>query len=1061
MDLAGETYYYGNNSEELGGEGGLSRIEPPSYQITVYIPTEVPSWYKKGIMYQIFVDRFYNGSENQEVLNPKNKSLIHGNWNDSPFYIKDEKGHISRWTFFGGNLLGVIKRLPYLQELGITIIYFNPIFEAASNHKYDTGDYHKIDPMFGDEETFEALVREAGKLGIHVILDGVFSHTGSDSIYFNKYGNYPSIGAFQTPESPYYNWYRFNEDKEKYECWWGVEDLPNVEEMEPSYRDFIYGGPDSVIGHWMTKGVKGWRLDVVDELPDEFVKELRSSMKDNDSESVLIGEVWEDASRKESYGKRREYLWGEELDSTMNYPWRIIILEFILGKVNSSVVHHRLMSLYENYPLENFKAAMNLIGSHDRVRILTLLGGAPNEDNLSYQDREEYRLSPGARMMAVKRLKLISLIQMTFLGVPCIYYGDEAGMEGYADPFNRGPYPWGREDKEIQEWYKRILRLRKEYGVFTQGKFRSFWSGEDVYGYILSGEEEEITVFVNRSLTEEIEVDITPSIFSSSKEKPMIDRLLSLDLLTGEKLMESNLVEEDEKLSFTMKVKPLEGKVIYSAWKTPPSKTLERSSGILLHLTSLPSPWGIGDMGEEARRFVDFLSVSGQRLWQILPLNPPGAGHSPYQSSSVFAGNTLLISIETLIEDKLVTEEEARSELVNIQGHNIDNSRASFSLTQESKEKLFRKAFANFNIRQDKREEYLAFQQENKVWLDDYCLYVVLKNDFNQLPWYEWEKPIALREETILAALRADLSEEIEYQKFLQYIFFGQWLNLKKYANSKGILIIGDLPIYVAGDSSDSWVNKEIFELDAEGKTHKAAGVPPDYFSETGQLWGNPIYDWKRSADDGYRWWKARIKHELTMADYIRLDHFRGFEAYWEIMASESTAVNGRWLKGPGKRFFETMTDEFGSLPFIAEDLGFITPEVDNLRNIFAFPGMRVLQFDPAEQEKKSENTVYYTGTHDNDTLIGWYKENNMQTYELTEEMRAKICLDYIAQVYQSKCAWVIVPLQDILFLDSDARMNTPGTICGNWEWRMERGTLSESTSQWLRELAKEYERMV
>lgn len=1031
MHLNNKTYYYGNNSEELGGEGLLTEVEPSSFQITVYLPTEIPSWYKKGIIYQIFVDRFFNGNARQEILNPKKKSLIHGDWNDTPFYIKDEKGRVIRWTFFGGNLQGVIKKLPYLQELGISIIYFNPIFEAASNHKYDTGDYHKIDPMFGDEATFVSLVQEAGKLGIYIILDGVFSHTGSDSIYFNKYGNYPSLGASQSPDSPYYSWYRFQECQEDYECWWGVDDLPNVKEMEPTYRDFIYGGPDSVIGYWMAKGVKGWRLDVADELPDEFIKELKSAMKANDPESILIGEVWEDASHKESYGKLREYFWGEELDATMNYPWRTILLDFVLGKISSGEVHARIMSLFENYPRENFLAALNLIGSHDRSRILTLLGEAHERDYL--------KLSSQARELAIKRLKLLSLMQMTFPGVPSIYYGDEAGMEGFSDPFNRGPYPWGREDKEIQEWYKKILRLRKEYAVFHQGDFSSFKSGEDVYGYKLSGKEEEITVFVNRSLTEDIEVEITPNDCSTS-EKLKIDRILTLELLSGERLEDC-----------IIKIQPLEGKVIYSTWKTPPSKKMERTCGVLLHLTSLPSPWGVGDMGEEARNFVDFLKDAGQGLWQILPLNPPGSGYSPYQSSSVFAGNTLLISVEDLIDDELLTEREVRDELLN---------------SSVAKEKIFRKAFINFKsyIGQADGEgliDYLAFQEENKYWLEDYCLYVALKKTFNQLPWYEWEEPIALRDKKRLESLRGDLSEEIEYQQFLQYIFLRQWLNLKKYANSQGIRIIGDLPIYVAPESCDTWVNQELFKLDSKGRTIKAAGVPPDYFNEKGQHWGNPLYNWEKAASDGYLWWKARIKQELRRADFIRLDHFRGFEAYWEIPAEESTAINGRWLKGPGKEFFEGMVTEFGRLPFLAEDLGYLTPEVHNLRNIFGFPGMRVLQFETeSEEEIDFQNTVYYTGTHDNDTLIGWHKEINKLNGVLTEELRAKICQDYITQVYQSDYPWVIVPIQDILFLDTDARMNTPGTIGGNWEWRMKKGSLTKGKSEWLLGLASKFNRV-
>jgi len=447
--LPGEMLFYGNNRELLGGMGELSQNEPPSYQLTVFRDDPVPDWFKQGIMYQIFVDRFYNGNKENQVQNAKAKSMIHGDWYDTPCYFKDEAGKVIRWDFFGGNLAGVIAKLPYLKELGISIIYFNPIFEAASNHKYDTGNYRKIDPMFGDEAVFDRLIREASRLGISVILDGVFSHTGSDSIYFNKYGNYPGIGASQSKDSPYYSWYRFRNYPDDYECWWGVEALPNVNEMEPSYREYIISGRDSAVRYWMRKGVKGWRLDVADELPDQFIKELRQAVAEENQQAVLIGEVWEDASHKMSYGEQREYLWGEELHSVTNYPLREILIGYLLGKMDAVTVHRRVMSLYENYPRESFCSLMNLIGSHDRERVLTVLGEAPTGSELTERERESYRLGEEQKKLAGRRLKLLALLQLTFPGVPCIYYGDEAGVEGYADPYNRGTYPWGRENMEI------------------------------------------------------------------------------------------------------------------------------------------------------------------------------------------------------------------------------------------------------------------------------------------------------------------------------------------------------------------------------------------------------------------------------------------------------------------------------------------------------------------------------------------------------------------------------------------------------------------------------------
>jgi len=483
----GKIYYYGNNSQHLGGRGQIYEYAPPSYQVTVYkAGTVTPNWFKETVMYQIFVDRFFNGYEDGHIENPKPNSYLYTNWwEDIPVYRRDpETGRIISFDFFGGNLLGVIKKLPYLKELGISVIYFNPVFEAISNHKYDTGDYHKIDPMFGDNELFRELCAKAQEMGIAIILDGVFSHTGSDSIYFNKEGNYPSLGAYQSKDSPYYSWYRFTEYPHHYESWWGIDVLPNVEEMEPAYQNFIIYDENSVLKHWLRAGIKGWRLDVVDELPDQFVKNFYRTMKEMDPEAVLIGEVWEDASNKTSYHQFREYLLGEELDSTMNYPFRTILLDFMLGRKDAWETHWSLMSLYENYPRHHFYSVMNLIGSHDVPRALTLLGEAPPEHDLSKEEQGHYHLPSEQKSKAIARLKLLALWQMTFPGVPCIYYGDEAGLEGYADPLNRRTYPWGREEGELLNWYKKIVNLRNTYDVLKTGEWKLLYAQGDVYGYL-------------------------------------------------------------------------------------------------------------------------------------------------------------------------------------------------------------------------------------------------------------------------------------------------------------------------------------------------------------------------------------------------------------------------------------------------------------------------------------------------------------------------------------------------------------------------------------------------
>lgn len=1061
ITIGEQVLYYGNNEEELGGKGSLRKYEPPGYQITVYLPNQIPSWFKEGIMYQIFVDRFYkaeqalskqsSGVSLEETT--KRKGLLHLDWNDTPFYIRDEEGRIERWTFFGGNLAGIIQKLEYLRELGITILYLNPIFEAPSNHKYDTADYLTIDSMFGDEELFRQLVQEAAKRGIAIILDGVFSHTGSDSIYFNKEGNYPELGAFQSPESPYYNWYIFTEYPHRYESWWGVDVLPNVNEMEPSYREFIYEGENSVVRHWLKAGAKGWRLDVADELPDEFIKGLRKAIKEIDEEGILIGEVWEDASNKISYGQLREYFWGEELDSTMNYPWRQILIDFLLGKIGASKTHQKIMSLYENYPRENFYAGMNLLGSHDRIRILTLLGEAPREETLGETEKEKYKLKPEARALAVQRLKQLSLVQMTFPGVPCIYYGDEAGLEGYSDPYNRGTYPWGQADQEILAWHQRVIRLRQEYQVLREGDFTSFHQGDDVYGFQRQNATEQIIVFVNRSLTE----TKAGKLPIEAGKALMLGNGIALDLLAG------TVLPSD--WEGTIQIPPLGVQVIYlrpRAGEQLPVSKLPKASGILLSVTSLPAKWGVGDFGIEAYKFVDFLAETGQKIWQILPLNPLGAGNSPYQSVSTFAGDELFLDIEQLLEMGLLKETQVSQVLAKLAIGK--NNKASYALTREVKEGLYREGYQNFRRLSFTHEDYQDFLQKNSTWLADYSLYIALKKEFGDRPWYAWEEGIARREKNALAFYREKLREEIDYHSFLQYIFATQWQKLKSYANAKGILIMGDLPIYVAADSCNTWVNRESFALDETGKPLQVAGVPPDYFSDTGQLWGNPLYDWEEMRQDGYAWWVKRIRHVLQMTDYLRLDHFRGFEAFWEIPKEAKEASEGRWLKGPGKDFFELIFQELKELPFIAEDLGFLTPEVHNLKNIFGLPGIKVFQFSAKEMlTEKEPKSIYYTGTHDNDTLVSWCSKNQEKLAELWDNSKEdiegnRITLErqIIEKLYSSEAPWVIVPFQDILGLDGEARMNIPGTPEGNWEWRFNWELVTDEVRTWLRELVRE-----
>lgn len=1061
-----KNYFYGNNLRQTGGEGVLAEEEPLSYQVTVYKYCPVPDWFKNGIMYQIFVDRFYNGNEKQMVIRPKNKSVIYGDWNDTPSYIKNQEGKIILWDFFGGNLQGVTAKLAYLRELGISIIYFNPIFEAASNHKYDTADYFRVDPWFGDESIFVSLVKEAERYGISIILDGVFNHTGCDSIYFNKYGNYPGTGAYQSQDSPYFHWYKFTKYPDEYECWWGVEDLPNINELDPAYKQFIYGGESSVLKFWMNKGIKGWRLDVADELPDEFIKEFRSAARELVPDSVLIGEVWEDASHKISYGKLREYFWGDELDSVINYPLRAILTDFLLAKEEPAEAYARIMSLRENYPPENFRASVNILGSHDRIRILTLLGGAPPEEILSEDDKKNFKLSQENRKTAVKRLKLMALLQITMPGVPCIYYGDEVGLEGYSDPYNRGTFPWDNEDKEILGWFQKLIKLRREYHALIEGEFQPYYFGSNIFGFRLKNDIEEMLVIVNRSLNEEINTFLQYGkelrIASEALDIREMDRdsCLVLELLSGDVLWRDDLSEE-EKPERKISLKPLEGKIFYSKKKTLSGTKVKRSCGILMHLTSLPSRWGIGDMGREAREFVDFLEKARQNIWQILPLNPTGSDYSPYQSYSVFAGNTLLISIEDLADKGLLTIEEIEEGYSKYENFADKPAKDKFRITAEIKDDLLRKAYERFSDNNIPDESYTVFKDENMDWLEDYCLFAALKIFNHYTPWYNWEKNISQREKEAIGFWREELKDEINYQSFLQFLFFIQWQALRKYANAKRIRILGDQPIYAALDSCDTWINKKIFSLKEDGSATIVSGVPPDYFSETGQLWGNPIYNWALMEKEKYSWWKKRFAMAFQTLDYVRIDHFRGIEAYWEIQADEHEASKGLWVKGPGKQFFEVMEKEFRELPLVAEDLGYITPEVSNLRNIFGFPGMKVLQFNENEvNDIDDPNFVYYTGTHDNDTLAGWYNKKYYQDCIMTEEEIRIICSIQIDKVFSSKAVWAIIPMQDILALGSEARMNTPGTTEGNWLWKMNKEMLSDNLAKWLKGLAQKHGRI-
>lgn len=494
----------------------------------------------------------------------------------------------------------------------------------------------------------------------------------------------------------------------------------------------------------------------------------------------------------------------------------------------------------------------------------------------------------------------------------------------------------------------------------------------------------------------------------------------------------------------------------------------ERSSGILFHPTSLPGKYGIGTLGKEAYAFIDFLKKSRQKLWQIFPLGPTGYGDSPYQSFSSFAGNPYLIDFDLLIEAHLLSEEDLRDVFFGDNEEYID-----YGAIYNQKYPLLRKAYENFKSsdNHEMRENLEHFKRENASWLNDYSLYISLKNHFNGLPWNEWAHDIKNREHGAMEHYKNELADDIEYHNFIQFLFFKQWGDVKRYANENGIKIIGDIPIFVAADSSDAWANPEIFLFDEERKPVKVAGVPPDYFSATGQLWGNPLYNWQKLKETNYSWWVERVRANLSTCDIIRIDHFRGFEAYWAVPYGDDTAINGQWEPGPGIDLFNAIKSQLGELPIIAEDLGLMTQGVIDLREATGFPGMKILgfAFDSGEENDYlphtyTKNCVVYTGTHDNDTLIGWFqkaKEEDRQFARdyLNSRSDDEIHWDAIRGAWSSVANMAISPVQDFLGLGSEARINTPGVAAGNWQWRLRHGVLTDELAERITKLTRVYSR--
>ena len=494
-------FYYFRIGDEYFGCGRLRngefmpQVSLACWQITVFDEAyHTPAWMKGGVMYQIFPDRFYRAEGDYPVRSGK---ILREDWGGLPSYRPNSSGKVLNNDFFGGNLNGVTEKLDYLQSLGVTVLYFNPIFEAYSNHRYDTGDYLKIDPLLGTDADLDRLVAEAEKRGIRIILDAVLNHTGSDSRYFNKYGTYDSLGAYQSQDSPYADWYRFSHFPDQYDSWWGIDTLPAVNENSSSYQEFVFG-ENGVLHHWLRRGIGGYRLDVADELPDFFLEKLRCVVKEASADAVIIGEVWEDASNKIAYSERRKYLQGGELDSVMNYPLKDAIIGFVKsGK--TSQLRETLFMLMDNYPKETLDCLMNILGTHDTARILTVFGGKECSDK---DEMATTFLSESEKAAAKRKVMMAAVLQFTLPGVPCIYYGDENAMEGHRDPFCRRCFDWLYTDEELLAFYRKLGALRRKFGVFSEGEYGEVYADSSCLLYERRNSEEVVYIWVNNSYCE-------------------------------------------------------------------------------------------------------------------------------------------------------------------------------------------------------------------------------------------------------------------------------------------------------------------------------------------------------------------------------------------------------------------------------------------------------------------------------------------------------------------------------------------------------------------------------
>lgn len=1013
-------------------DAGVVEVGCGSFQLTVYDPGfTVPEWYTGSVMYQVFPDRFARGSEGirregvDSHLGRGWPVRIHEDWNEPP----DWGESYDPIDFFGGTLDGIREKLDYLASLGVEVLYLNPICEARSNHRYNTGNYQQVDPILGTWEDFERLSEAAAAHGIRLVLDTVLSHTGSSSKYFNLDGSYDSFGAAQGEGSPYRSWYDFEHGTQyaPYRCWWNDPTLPEVEEHDPSWQQFVFG--DGLLAEWVAHGASGFRLDVADELPDDVLEKIRQAAKAALPDSVIIGEVWEDPTIKESYGSRRTYALGTALDTVMNYPLRDKLLQFALGGVDAPQLAAFFKMQKSNYPAPLYHGLMNLLSSHDVERVRSVL-----DLGVEFRDRprdEQASMVAGitdeADAQGAFLQRILACIQYALPGVPCLYYGDERGMQGGRDPFDRGTFPWDgwRSDcgRDLTGLYQALGKMRADSPVLKHGAAAFYSYGRDVTCVLrMAGEEDghstldgAMLCVANRSNRQvDFVIDLVDAAAGLSDAEVRALRFSNASprcvLATDEsgQLPEWPATLEDGIFRSTV------GHMQACVFQLDAGlqKPLDKGLGVICHITSIPNEdaggrsLGPGTLGAPAKRFVDWLAAGGVRYWQVLPLNPTDEYGSPYAGLSAFAGNVRLLEQGTTFDGLADTD------------------------------------------------EFRQFVDKNREWLLPYAAFSAIKERQQGALWRDWPERYRRFSPQLVEA--PELVEGIEAECFRQFAFDRQWRELRAYANERGVKIVGDMPIYVSADSADAWIHPEYLTLDSEGQLASQGGMPPDQFSEEGQLWGNPTYDWEALRANGYDWWLDRFQRAFEWYDHVRIDHFLGFESFYSV-PSGKPATEGEWLPGPGIDLFRRAYKKLGPLPVLAEDLGIITPQVKRLMAEANFTGMDVVQFfdgDPRQWWQPKPGKACFTSTHDTSTLLGWAKARYGLEGEGQADEARRVADELARRVVGSGAGVVFVSLQDVLQLDDSARMNVPGTAEDNWRWQARQSDVDASLDR-LRSLVR------